>query len=78
MKEEVVKKKYLYWNELISFAEKEKMPCADLLAYYSDTLNINNSNIHDYYWKHDGHHNAKGYEAFAKGVHAKLKALGWI
>lgn len=78
MKEEVVKKKYLYWNELISFAEKEKMPCADLLAYYNDTLNINNSNIHDYYWVHDGHHNAKGYEAFANGVYARLKALGWI
>jgi len=78
MKEEVVKKKYLYWDELISFSVKENLPYADLLAYYCDTLKIYKGNIPNYYWVHDGHHNAGGYEAFAKGVHAKLKALGWI
>ncbi|OPZ97352.1 MAG: hypothetical protein BWY70_01523 [Bacteroidetes bacterium ADurb.Bin408] len=78
MKQEIINKKYQYWDELISFAEKENIACADLLAYYKDSLNMNENNMLDYYWVHDGHHNVRGYEAFAKGVYDKLKALGWI
>jgi len=48
----------------------------DMLKYFKEKENIDPSNCLDYYWKHDGHHNAKGYEAFARGVEWKLKENG--
>jgi len=48
----------------------------DMLNYYSEKEKINSTNSGDFYWKHDGHHNAKGYAAFARGVEWKLKEMG--
>lgn len=45
----------------------------DLLAYYNDSLHINKENYHEYFWKQDGHHNAKGYDAMAKTVFSVVK-----
>jgi lysophospholipase L1-like esterase len=42
----------------------------DLLAYYHDSLHIDGSNYRKYFWKEDGHHNAAGYAAMAKGVNS--------
>jgi hypothetical protein len=49
----------------------------NMLKYYNnEKIDSNNSN--DYFWKQDGHHNAKGYAAFASGVEWKLKQIGII
>ena len=45
----------------------------DLLSYYRDSLRINSKNYSDYFWKQDGHHNAKGYNAMAKTVFSVAK-----
>jgi len=49
-------------------ANYPQLHTVDLHAYYVNDLKININNIFDYYWKIDGHHNAKGYHAFAQGV----------
>lgn len=46
-----------------------------LLQYYTDSLGINEKNCHEYFWKTDGHHNAKGYNAMAKGIYSVTKPL---
>ncbi|MES2622690.1 MAG: GDSL-type esterase/lipase family protein [Bacteroidota bacterium] len=40
----------------------------DILSYYKDSLHINSSNVYDYFWQTDGHHNVKGYHAMAQAV----------
>lgn len=50
----------------------------DMLNYFSEKEEINSTNSGDYFWQYDGHHNAKGYEAFARGVEWKLKETGII
>lgn len=50
----------------------------DMLAYYMNIEKIDSTNCSKYYWVNDGHHNAKGYEAFARGVEWKLKEIGII
>lgn len=50
----------------------------NLLDYFIKKEKINSSNCGQYYWKKDGHHNAKGYELFARGVEWKLKEIGII
>lgn len=46
----------------------------NLLEYYLDSLQMN-KDASDYFWKIDGHHNAKGYAAMATAVHAYIKPL---
>jgi lysophospholipase L1-like esterase len=38
----------------------------NLQPCYEDEFHANHTNPQDYYWKYDGHHNAKGYEMMAK------------
>ncbi len=45
----------------------------DLLPYYRDSLHMKKENSVQYYWPIDGHHNARGYSAMAKGVYAGLQ-----
>ena len=66
--DEIVEEKYLYWNEVIDYARNNNINCCDLLAYFIIERSINSENANEYFWKIDGHHNAKGYEAFADGV----------
>ncbi len=40
----------------------------DLYEYYRRPNGIPRDRILDYYWQHDMHHNARGYELFARGV----------
>jgi lysophospholipase L1-like esterase len=48
----------------------------DMLEYFTDIEGIKSSNSINYYWPKDGHHNAKGYEAFARGVEWHLNTNG--
>lgn len=46
----------------------------DLLPYYVDSIGMKNEKeTAKYFWVQDGHHNAKGYHAMAKGVYNGLK-----
>ncbi len=65
---EVVNKKHDYWTETINFARQNNITTVDLLKFYTDSIQMNKSNISDYYWMKDGHHNAKGYEKMAEGI----------
>lgn len=50
----------------------------DMLNYYMNVEKIDTSSCSNYYWVNDGHHNAKGYAVFARGVEWKLKEMGII
>lgn len=65
---EVVNKKYDYWAETINFAQQNGIITVDLLKFYTDSVQMDDSNISNYYWMKDGHHNAKGYEMMAEGI----------
>ena len=47
----------------------------DLLRYYQDSLHISQSNVDEYYWRIDQHHNARGYAAMARAVFSCLKPV---
>ena len=49
--------------------------CLNLLEFFSIS-GITKDNCSNYYWKYDGHHNAKGYELYARGVEWKLNQMG--
>jgi len=46
----------------------------DLHDYFINKLKVNGNNIYNYYWKIDGHHNSKGYNAFAEGIFEYINA----
>ncbi|MCK9612239.1 MAG: hypothetical protein WC401_02410 [Bacteroidales bacterium] len=50
----------------------------NMMDYFIVYEGIGPSNSSEYYWTEDGHHNAKGYELFARGVEWKLKEMGII
>jgi lysophospholipase L1-like esterase len=47
----------------------------DLLPFYRKHLAQTQTKIADYYWQHDGHHNAKGYDMMATGIYRNLNSL---
>jgi lysophospholipase L1-like esterase len=50
----------------------------NLNDYYINKAGLDSSNVQDYYWQVDLHHNSKGYELFARGVAEKIVATGLI
>ncbi len=44
----------------------------DLLHFYADSLHITEEKTKEYFWKLDGHHNARGYEAMAKAAYSSI------
>jgi hypothetical protein len=48
----------------------------NMLDYYRSVEHIDRSSVASYFWQHDGHHNANGYAAFARGIEWKLKNMG--
>lgn len=54
-------------------AQYKDIHVLNLKSYFVNTLQMNLQNINDYYWKIDGHHNGKGYNAFAEGVRQYIK-----
>ncbi len=54
----------------------DKIKTLNLLDYFINNEGITDENVGSLFWLYDRHHNAKGYELFAKGVEWKLKQLG--
>lgn len=77
-KEEVAQNKFDFWDIIINFAERNNINYLNLLDYYTAEENMTKDNVHYYYWEKDGHHNARGYEVFAKAVYQKLNSLGLL
>jgi len=50
----------------------------DLQDYFVNKLKVNRKNILEYFWKIDGHHNGKGYNAFATGIFEYIKDKKFI
>lgn len=58
--------------------KETKIYFLDMLEYISTKEGIGQKNVSEYFWKFDGHHNSKGYAAFARGIEWKLKEMGII
>ncbi|MFH1319642.1 MAG: SGNH/GDSL hydrolase family protein [Bacteroidota bacterium] len=76
--EEVISVRYDFDELILTLNEETHIPVLDLLDYYLDHENMNRNNVSEYYLTVDKHHNAKGYEAFARGVGKKIRELGWV
>ena len=63
------------YNIIARLQNQTNIPHVDLLEYFIKNTQINKNNYTCYYWKNDGHHNAKGYELFAEGICWKLNEL---
>lgn len=72
---EIRNESYNHWNELIMFCKYSNIEYLNLLKYYLLEGGINQNNVSEFFWKSDGHHNAKGYEKFAEGVLWKLQQM---
>jgi hypothetical protein len=75
-KQEIEQNKMALSDVLDAVRLKTKINYVNMLDYYRTMEHIDSSNCSRYYWVHDGHHNAKGYEVFARGVELKLKEMG--
>jgi hypothetical protein len=75
-KDEIYSNEMKLQDVMREVSENNKIEILDMLNYYSEKEKINSTNSSDYYWKYDGHHNARGYAAFARGVEWKLKETG--
>jgi len=78
---EVLEKKYRFdFQHIIDYLRINfpQIITIDMLRIFLYDYNINNDNIYHYFWEKDGHHNAKGYELFARGVDWKLKETGMM
>ncbi len=65
-------------NVMEKVSEEYKIDVLNMPEYFKEKEKINSANSSEYFWKYDGHHNAKGYAAFARGVEWKLKQMGVI
>lgn len=65
------------WSKLARDTEKNGVyDVLDLLQYFKVTRRVKPENSYLYYWPYDGHHNSRGYAAFAEGVEWKLLQTG--
>lgn len=67
-KQEVEHNKYDYdLSPLLSYlASDTQVTVIDLLPSYRSYIEKSHSNVAEYYWKYDGHHNSKGYKMMAE------------
>lgn len=70
---EVLYNKIIYLKTAIDWCEQKNYKTINLYNYYQKDRIKNN--IRQYYWKHDGHPNAKGYELMAEGIYQGLNEL---
>lgn len=75
-RKEVLRGEYIAWTNLISVLKEDGFHVVDLLNYYLNNTEMNQRNVFDYYWKNDGHHNAKGYSVFGDGIYKSLLKFG--
>jgi lysophospholipase L1-like esterase len=66
------------FEEIISFLKEKGIHYVDLLSYYHESLEKSGEQPSEFYWKIDGHHNARGYALFAEGLEAYLRAHDMI
>jgi len=75
-KSEVKNHSFDYLDRIIKACKNQNVDCLNMLDYYNNREHISKKNSQFYFWENGGHHNAKGYEAFARGVEWKLKQMG--
>lgn len=54
-----------------SIVQKHNTECFDMMSFFIKQ-GVGSTNIHEYFWKSDGHHNNKGYALFAEGISSIL------
>lgn len=76
-KQEILNNKYDYdFSEIIQQLNADTtVRVIDLLPCYQNYIAQSHTAMPDYFWKHDGHHNAKGYEMMAHCIYQNLNEL---
>jgi len=72
VKHEIYSEQYENFEGLITTAKNLQLNYLDLLDFYLNQQNIDKTEVYSYYWERDGHHNSKGYKAYANGVYSRL------
>ncbi|MFH1319641.1 MAG: SGNH/GDSL hydrolase family protein [Bacteroidota bacterium] len=75
---EVIKGKFDFDEMILNLNSETQIAILDLLDFFINRENMNKTNVSKYYWPINKHHNAKGYELFAKGVEEKILDWGFI
>jgi lysophospholipase L1-like esterase len=64
------------FKDIINTLIRKDLTVINLYTFFNQ-IKIKN-NLESYYWKHDDHHNAKGYELMAEGIYEGLNDYGII
>ncbi len=67
---------FYYLQKVLATCRSNHVECLDMLEYFTALEKIDRNSARLYYWERDGHHNARGYAAFARGVRWKLDQMG--
>jgi len=78
MIEEVVSGNFSFNETMEKLSNEPHLETLDMLDYYQNKGNMNQDNVGDFYWEFDKHHNARGYEVFAKGVERKIMEMNYL
>lgn len=73
-REEIMANKYRYdFTLILTHLQKNlNVEFFDLLPFYQQHITRSNSDVKDYFWVYDGHHNSKGYKMMAEGIYSYL------
>jgi lysophospholipase L1-like esterase len=76
-KDEILNNKYNYdfTSILDSLKADSHIIFVDLLPFYRAYIEKTKTDVGDYFWKADGHHNAPGYEMMAQGIFENIRPL---
>lgn len=76
-----IKNNNFHYFDSVELNIKKNLPSVEVFNMYDYFINvekIDSINYKNYYWILDGHHNAKGYSAFGRGIEYELNKLGII
>lgn len=76
IKQEIIENKLSLDQVYKRTKSNPKLNVLNMLDYFVLCEGISKDNVDPLYWTQDRHHNAKGYELFAKGVEWKLRQMG--
>ncbi|MDD4575551.1 MAG: hypothetical protein PHI36_03890, partial [Bacteroidales bacterium] len=76
IKQEIIENKLSLDQVYKRTKSNPKLNVLNMLDYFVLCEGISEDNVDPLYWTQDRHHNAKGYELFAKGVEWKLRQMG--
>lgn len=73
-REEIMQSRYSYDLEPIKrfISDSLRAKVFDLLPFYQDYIRTRKSDVKEYFWVNDGHHNARGYRMMASGIYQYL------